>query len=174
MKQLVFFFLVIAATLSACNNNEVNTGTDDAAKVATPENSSSPIPGTQVTQEQLENLKPNANIPTGVFAVKKVNFAPEISEFMVQKGTRVFDEKCKSCHTIKGAGGTASAFEAMYERHDPAWVMNMVRNVPMDDLDRQLKKCPVRTPEGALEVMDARDLLEMIRSVSPVKVEAKK
>ncbi len=120
----------------------------------------------------MEDLKPNANIPEGVFAVKKVNFAPEISKFMVQKGTRVFEQKCNSCHTIKVTDeGTASAFEGMFERHDPAWVFNMIRNVPIDGIDRKMKKCPVRSETGALEVIDARDLLEMIRSVSPVEVQ---
>lgn len=171
MKYLSFFFLLSVLVLFSCNNNQ-NQADSGPQEISTPvtqtEGTDSPIPGTAVTKEQLEDLKPNANIPEGVFAVKNVNFAPEISQFMVQKGTRTFDQKCKSCHTIKGTGGTASAFEGMFERHEPAWVFNMIRNVPIDGITRDMKKCSVRSAEGALEVIDARDLLEMIRSVSPV------
>ena len=174
MKHLSIVLVMLAMVTFACNNgnNEVTTGTEETSSTVTPADASdTPIPGTAVTKEQLEDLKPNANIPEGEFTVKKVNFAPEISQFMVQKGTRVFDQKCKSCHTLKGTGGTASAFEGMFDRHDPAWVFNMIRNAPVDDITRQMKKCPVRSNEGKLEVIDARDLLEAIRSVSPVEVE---
>lgn len=170
MKLLSILLTFSALILFACNNgnNQVDTPQEPAQTVTPTDGNNAPIPGTAVTQEQLEDLKPNANIPEGVFAVKKVNFAPEISQFMVQKGTRTFDQKCKSCHTLRGTGSSASAFEGMYERHDPAWVFNMVRNVPIDGISRQMKSCPVRSDEGALEVIDARDLLEMIRTVSPV------
>ena len=171
MKNLSFFFLLSVLVVFSCNNNQnqANGVPEETTNQANPtDGTNSPIPGTAVTKEQLQELKPNANIPEGVFAVKNVKFAPEVSKFMVQKGTRVFDQKCKSCHTIKGSGGTASAFEGMFERHEPAWVFNMIRNVPIDGITRDMKKCSARTDEGTLEVIDARDLLEMIRSVSPV------
>ncbi len=169
MKKLVFFFLMSAVLVSCGNKNEVKTTNgEESSNSATPTEvpaDDTPIEGA-LTQEQLDNLKPNANIPEGDFPVKKVNFAPEVSKFMAQKGTRTFESKCKSCHTITGSDGTASVFEGMFSRHDPAWIMNMIRNVPMEDIDGKAKNCPTRTDEGKLEFIEARDMLELIRSVS--------
>jgi hypothetical protein len=170
MKKLVFFFLLSAVVLACGNKNETKVTTEGEATVIpaipleTPANIT-PVDGA-LTQEQLENLKPNANIPEGDFPVKKVNFAPEVSKFMVQKGIKTFESKCKSCHTVAGSGGTASAFEGMFSRREPAWVLNMVRNVPMEDIDGTLRDCPTRTDSGKLDFMEGRDLLELFRSLS--------
>lgn len=183
MKQIAFSILIIT-TIWACTgdagSNAVNQqGSEVPQQPASPDQippmedvsipvekkGPSPIPGTGVTQEQLDNLSPNPNIPEGDFAIKKVNFAPELSVFMAQKGNKTFDQKCKSCHTIKGSGGKAIAFEGMFDRHDPAWVLNMIRNVPLDDLSPKAKGCITRTPEGKLEFIQGRDVLEFIRSI---------
>lgn len=169
MKKLLFFCCLL--TIWACDNEtKPTTDTTPAANnlispLDDPGNKN-PIPGTSVTQRELDNLRPNMNEPAPDFVLKGINFQPEINKTMVAKGKKVFtDKKCSECHSLTAEGGTASSFANIFSRHEPVWVMNMTRNVNVE-VDGEMKNCAARSAAGKLSFIQSRDFLELMRSVS--------
>ena len=169
MKKLLFLCCLI--TIGACKNETTNqvpgtNGIPQAAnRVENSQEEGGAISGLAVTQSELDKLKPNANEPDDDFIIKGVNFQENLNKTMVAKGTNVFErKKCNECHSLTGDGGAASGFDGLFSRHEPAWVLNMVRNVKVE-VDRKTKKCPTRSEEGKLTFVESRDLLELIRSL---------
>ena len=173
MKKLLFFCCLL--TIWACDNdtkpsvetqtpqaqanNQIQPIEDAGAKEA-------PIPGTTITQRELDNLKPNMNEPAPDFVLKGVNFQPELNKTMVAKGKKIYtDKKCSECHALTVSGGSASSFANMFSRHEPVWVMNMTRNVKVE-VDSKMNNCPTRTEAGKLSFMQSRDFLELVRSLN--------
>ena len=88
---------------------------------------------------------------------------------MIRKGQKVYDAQCVSCHSLDGATGQASSFAGITKRRAPEWIMNMVTGVDLKIIvpDRRergrLQGCFTRQEGQRLDIVQARDLLEMLR-----------
>ena len=73
----------------------------------------------------------------GIGPVKSVDLEDEIDHSMVERGAKVFRQKCTSCHrTDKKFIGPAST--AILKRRTPEWIMNMLLNP-----EEMLRKDPI-------------------------------
>ena len=62
---------------------------------------------------------------TGIGPMTSLSFEDAVDEAMAEKGAAAFKQKCTACHyTDKKLIGPA--MKGIYERRNPAWVMNML------------------------------------------------
>ena len=63
----------------------------------------------------------------GIGPIKELTLPSSLDQLMVEKGKTVYKEKCTACHkpTKKFIG---PAPKGIFERRNPAWVMNMILN----------------------------------------------
>lgn len=123
-------------------------------------------------QEKMKELKPNANnASNGPIELKGVNFAPQVDEFMVNKGQKVFDAKCTSCHNLTEKPYKATGFMGITKKRRPEWIMNFTTGIPIDRLtssgteQQQLQQCFTRQQSQHLSIPEARDFLELMRHI---------
>lgn len=74
---------------------------------------------------------------TGVGPVKELTFPEEINQDMVAAGKEKYDAICTACHMAEQRM-IGPALKGVYERRNPAWVMNMIINP-----DVMLKEDPI-------------------------------
>lgn len=85
--------------------------------------------------EPAPEVDPMDNI--GIGPISSLEFDAEINVDMANAGKEVYDAKCTACHKVhKRYIGPSPA--GIYERRNPAWVMNMILNP-----DEMVQKDPI-------------------------------
>lgn len=89
---------------------------------------------------------------------------------MMQKGVVTYNLKCQSCHTLTDKRVVGPGWKGVTTRRTPVWIMNMIMHTEAmlsDDAAAQvmLEECLVRMPNQNLSVQEAREVLELMRSI---------
>lgn len=160
MKQVIFSFAVVLIFISCGGDNakdhfpEGKPGNADASK-----NSST-------------NPSYDPNRGSGKYT--NVDIAANLDAAMADKGSKVYDVKCASCHKLSDEKLVGPGWKGVTQRHQPEWIMNFVTNTDeMLDKDPKaqamLEICLVRMPNQNLSDDEARTLLEFMRKNDGVK-----
>lgn len=185
MRLLLLF--VMAIWLSACagdsrenqQNDETSTSTQAPSSgdanlpsqpASRPSESATPdISKLKTPEEAMKDLKPKAhNDSKEPILIKKINLTIPVRRSMAAHGKTIYDSSCASCHALTAERIKASGFAGITKRRRPEWIMNMVTGVPTQleanaAKAAQLEQCPTRKPDSRLNVVKARDFLEMLR-----------
>jgi hypothetical protein len=152
LSSLLFF---IAACAGSGDGNNTDT-TSDAT--------------TQTTEDGNPSYDPNRG--EGKFT--NVEVSPNLNAEMAEKGEKVADLKCTSCHKMTDERLVGPGWAGVTKRHTPEWIMNFMTNTDaMIDKDPKvqamLEICMVRMPNQNLSDEDARNVYEYMREVDGVK-----
>jgi len=175
--KFVYAIIISALFLFSCKTESKQDESSNPPKTEQKENdiSLTPPPGTQFADpdlaEKIANLKPKAQIPSSdeePKVLKGVNLSYPLLPGLVRKGENVYNSKCASCHDLSSEQKKASGFLGITLKREPVWIMNMTRGAdfqlsPQVQEQKALAKCPVRSKDGRLTLIEARDLLEFLR-----------
>ena len=107
---------------------------------------------------------------TGIGPMTSLSFEDTVDETMAEKGAAAFKQKCTACHyTDKKLIGPA--MKGIYERRNPAWVMNMLLNptemLQKDPIAKALLKeyNNIQMLNQNLSQEEARAIVEYLRTL---------
>ncbi len=175
MKKIGILF-VIALGIWACQNEPKEAQAQDPREMEKAINSSLNEEPPQVDlndpelQEKVRKLEPKAHNNSGEpILIKGVNLNETVNPQMVMKGQQVYQNKCASCHNLNDKAFKASGFGDFLQRREPAFFMNMVTGVKLEDFApasdiSTLKKCWTRQESNKLTIIEARDMVELLVS----------
>lgn len=192
MKYTLAFLLAALLTACASDANEKEQRVEEApateAQPAQPQQGFDPARGPQTTpppqasnvdvsklnipeeaKEKIKNLKPQAhNEGKEPILIRGVNLTFPVRRSMANHGKTVYDQSCASCHALTADRIKASGFAGITKRRRPEWIMNMITGVPTQleanaAKAAQLEQCPTRKAGTRLNIVQARDFLEMLR-----------
>jgi mono/diheme cytochrome c family protein len=104
--------------LTACGGGEAKTESHETAAPAAAEE-------VVVETPAVAEVDPMENV--GIGPIDELEFDEEIDVDMAAAGKEVYDAKCTACHKAhKRYIGPSPT--GIYERRNPAWVMNMILN----------------------------------------------
>ncbi len=104
----------------------------------------------------------------GIGPIKEVKLGP-IDKALVEKGKKIFEEKCSACHKIEEKY-VGPPIKGVTKRRTPEWIMNMILNpVEMTQKDSVAKQLLAEyltqmTYQNVSEE-DTRAILEYFRSI---------
>ena len=160
MKRL-FFLAAVALIMAACGGNtqEKNPYTMEG--------------GTQEAKEAA-NANPSYDPNRGTGKFTHVDIPAALDAAMAEKGQKVFEVKCNSCHKLTNEKLVGPGWLGVTKRYAPEWIMNFITNPdPMIEKDpvvqAELEICLVRMPNQNLSDTEARAILEFMRSNDGVK-----
>mgnify|MGYP001157499359 FL=1 len=85
-------------------------------------------PSTEKKVEKKEVEKTPSNIENvGIGPITSMAFDSDIDTAMAEEGSTVFKQKCTACH-MPDRKLIGPAMKGIYDRRNPAWVMNMILN----------------------------------------------
>lgn len=108
---------VCLLTLYACGSNETNKKGFEYKR--TQQEAPKKVAATGKAPVDLSN--------TGIGPISALEFDAAIDEALVTKGEAAFKQKCTACH-YPDKRLIGPAMKGIYERRNPAWVMNMLLN----------------------------------------------
>ncbi|MGB0805582.1 MAG: c-type cytochrome [Salibacteraceae bacterium] len=159
MKFKALLLVALTGVFTACGGGEEKTTTPAAPAAAeTVVEEAAPV---------VEEVDPMENI--GIGPIDELEFDEEIDAEMAAAGKEVFDGKCTACHKVhkRYIGPTPAG---IYERRNPAWVMNMILNP-----DEMVQKDPIAKALLAeyaspmanqnLTIDEARSVVEYFRTL---------
>jgi len=190
MKYL-FFLICSGIIFCACQSNDEskNSSKETATANSAPDQPSQPAAAPQPqgrehpldnrildqpqVKEAMKNLKPQAHNTSKdgePILIRKVNLTNPVNQMMVQKGQKVHQERCAGCHSLDAQKSQLVSLAGITRRRNPEWIMNMITGVVTTlETDaaamQKLEACPSRQPGARLNIEQARDYLEMLRSV---------
>jgi len=160
MKKL-FIIAVFAVFTYACGSNDkpAADGNENTSN-STAENSSTSDPAY------------DAKRGTGKFT--NVEIKPQLDNAMADRGQKVYDVKCASCHKLTEERLVGPGWAGVSTRRTPEWVMNFVTNTEEmlakdPEAQAQLEICLVRMPNQNLTDDEARSVFEFMRKNDGVK-----
>ena len=158
MKKLLILSSLILF-IAACAGSGDGTSSDTTSAATT-----------QTTEEGNPSYDPNRG--EGKFT--NVEVKPNLDASMAEKGEKVADLKCTSCHKMTDERLVGPGWAGVTSRHKPEWIMNFMTNTDvMIDKDPKaqamLEICMVRMPNQNLSDEDARNVYEYMRKVDGVK-----
>ena len=126
--------------------------------------------GGQTTEEGNPSYDPKR----GEGKFENVEVSPTLDKALAEKGQKVADLKCTSCHKLTDERLVGPGWAGVTKRHTPEWIMNFMTNTDaMIDKDPKvqamLEICMVRMPNQNLSDDDARSVYEYMREVDGVK-----
>ena len=80
----------------------------------------------KVEKKQIEKTPVNTE-SIGIGPIKSMVFEAAIDSELAEKGSAIFTQKCTACH-MANRKLIGPAMQGIYERRNPAWVMNMILN----------------------------------------------
>ena len=104
----------------------------------------------------------------GIGKFSNVEIADKLDNDMAEKGHKIYDLKCGSCHKLSDEKLVGPGWKNVTARHKPEWIMNFITNTEEmlnkdDKAKQQLEICLVRMPNQNLSDEEARQLLEYMR-----------
>jgi len=162
MKTKLILFALFTSLLVACG------GKEEKKKESIPYKKNTTTSTTTETRiESNETIDLNNK---GIGPITKLEFDDKIDNDLVEKGIKIFKQKCVACHkTDKKFIGPA--LKGIYQKRSPEWVMNMILNpsemLKKDPIAKQLLKKfnNVLMIEQNVQESDARALAEYFRSL---------
>lgn len=119
MKFKAFLLVALAGAFTACGGGEENTTAPSASEATTTETvAETPAP-------EAEEVDPMENV--GIGPIDELEFDEEIDMEMADAGKVVYEAKCTACHKVSKRYIGPSP-QGIYDRRNPAWVMNMILN----------------------------------------------
>lgn len=116
MKFKALVLVALTGVFTACGGGEEAKDATSSAPAAAPAAVEAPV---------VEEVDPMENI--GIGPIDELEFDEEIDTELAAAGEEVFNAKCTACHkTNKRYIGPSP--QGIYERRNPAWVMNMILN----------------------------------------------
>lgn len=163
MKRIIFVGS-LALFLVACGGGQ--SGGEKGAASATPEN------GAAATTTANGNPSYDPHRGEGKFHDVKID--PKLDGALAEKGEKIYELKCSSCHKLTGEMLVGPGWKGVTERHSADWILNFVTNTDeMLDKDPKaqamLEICMVRMPNQNLSDDDAREIYEFMRKNDGVK-----
>ena len=141
-------------------------------------NETAPAPetteATQATPGNTEAENPTYDPNRGEGKFHDVKLADKLDEAMAEKGQKISELKCESCHKMTDERLVGPGWHGVTTRHKPEWIMNFMTNTDeMIDKDpkaqEMLEICMVRMPNQNLSDDEAREILEYMRKNDGVK-----
>ena len=80
----------------------------------------------KVEKKQIEKTPVNTE-SIGMGPIKSMVFEAAVDSELAEKGSAIFTQKCTACH-MANRKLIGPAMQGIYERRNPAWVMNMILN----------------------------------------------
>lgn len=152
MKQL-FFLAIICIVFASCGSNGGSQEKNPYATAETPAAAS-------------ENPSYDPNRGSGKFS--HVNIMPNLDAALADKGEKVYEVKCNSCHKLTDEKLVGPGWKGVTGRHSAEWIMNFITNT--DEMlnkdpkaQAMLEICLVRMPNQNLSDEEARQLYEFMR-----------
>jgi cytochrome c5 len=98
-----------------------------------------------------------------------VTLATPLDQGMVTAGKATYSLKCQSCHRLTEEKLVGPGWKDVTKRRKPLWILNMITNVEMmlekdPEAQKLLELCMVRMPNQNLNMGEARQVLEFMRS----------
>ncbi|NEU09546.1 cytochrome c [Flavihumibacter sp. R14] len=158
MKKLLCLSALVLF-VAACAGSGDGTGSDTTSAA---------------TSETTEGGNPSYDPNRGEGKFTNVEVKPNLDAGMAEKGEKVADLKCTSCHKMTDERLVGPGWAGVTTRHAPEWIMNFMTNTDvMIDKDPKaqamLEICMVRMPNQNLSDDDARNVYEYMRKVDGVK-----
>ena len=119
MKFKALLFVALTGVFTACGGGEA-TEEKAAAPAETKVEEAAPV-----AEEPVAEANPMDNV--GVGPIDELEFDEEIDQEMADAGKAVYDAKCTACHKVHKRYIGPSPM-GIFERRNPAWVMNMILN----------------------------------------------
>ena len=119
MKFKALLFVALTGVFTACGGGEA-TEEKAAAPAATTVEEAAPV-----AEEPAAESDPMDNV--GIGPIDELEFDEEIDQEMADAGKVVYDAKCTACHKAHKRYIGPSPM-GIFERRNPAWVMNMILN----------------------------------------------
>jgi cytochrome c2 len=159
MKKLLII-AVFGVFAYACGSNDKPASENSEATNGTSETTSSSDPAY------------DAKRGTGKFT--NVDIKPQLDNAMADRGVKVYDVKCASCHKLTEERLVGPGWSGVTTRRTPEWVMNFVTNTEEmlakdPEAQAQLEICLVRMPNQNLSDDEARSVFEFMRKNDGVK-----
>lgn len=156
-KQIVLFAIVLF--IAACGGSGDKTSETNSA---------------ETTAAPSSNANPTYDPNRGEGKFHDVALNSKLDEAMAEKGEKVVELKCESCHKMTDERMVGPGWKGVTTRHKPEWIMNFITNTDaMIDKDPKaqamLEICLVRMPNQSLNDEDARAILEYMRKNDGVK-----
>lgn len=114
---------------------------------------------------------PAASTPQfpGAITAADLTLGP-VDKALAQKGATTYNVKCQSCHTLTDKRVVGPGWQGVLKRRDPVWVMNMIMHTDAmlsadTTAQRMLEECLVRMPNQNLTKDEAREVLELMRTI---------
>ncbi len=159
MKKLILF-LTLGVFLVSCGGKKEEK--KDGFEVSRSKKDDKKEMASEGVPVDLDNV--------GVGPIKEMTFPDEIDEEMAARGEAQFNAICVACHMAEQRM-IGPAMKGVYERRNPAWVMNMILNP-----DGMLKEDPIAKAllkeynnaimlNQNLTEEEARDLAEYLRTL---------
>jgi mono/diheme cytochrome c family protein len=110
----------------------------------------------------------------GVGKFTNVEVSPQLDAAMADKGQKVYDVKCASCHKLTEEKLVGPGWSGVTQRRAPEWILNFVTNTEEmlakdPAAQAQLEICLVRMPNQNLTDDEARSVFEFMRKNDGVK-----
>ncbi len=162
----MFIVCSLALFFAACG------GSSDKDKTTTTTESSEATSAD--TDATAENGNPTYDPNRGEGKFHDVQIADKLDPTMAQKGQKIAELKCESCHKMTDERLVGPGWQGVTSRHKPEWIMNFMTNTDaMIDKDPKaqamLEICMVRMPNQNLSDDEAREILEFMRKNDGVK-----
>ena len=149
-------FFLIAGFMIACGGGESASNVKHEAAKPKPKS---------MLKKKVDPMK-----DIGIGPIKELTLPADIDQAMADKGKTIYKEKCTACHkpTKKFIG---PAPKGIFERRNPAWVMNMILNpdemVKKNDIAKELLKEANGSPMANqnLTEEEARAVVEYFRTL---------
>lgn len=157
MKKMLIVF-ALSLFFAACGGGNNDNANDTA----------------NTTEESADSENPPYDPNRGEGKFHDVEVGPGLDKAMADKGEKIAEMKCLSCHKLSDERLVGPGWAGVTERHQPAWIMNFMTNTDeMIDKDPKvqamLEICLVRMPNQNLEDEEAREILEFMRENDGVK-----
>lgn len=170
MKKAASLFGLMAGIvlLANCGGNDSNTPTSDPPSATQSTETSAPVQG-ETTGDVPASERVTLN-DKGVGQIKELTLPAEIDQKMALAGGELFKTNCTACHKVDKRFIGPSP-KGIFERRNPAWVMNMILDPKlMTEQDQCAKDLLVEFNGAAmanqnLTVEQARSIVEYFRTL---------
>ncbi len=162
MKFEALVLVALTSVFTACGGGEEKKDVTNSASTTVE----------TVTQDLVvEEVDPMENI--GIGPIDELEFDEEVDFEMAEAGKAIFDAKCAACHKVhKRYIGPAP--QGIYNRRNPAWVMNMILNpdeMVQNDPIAKVLLAEYSSPMANqnLTIKEARAVAEYFRTLEPAE-----
>ncbi|MCE3282642.1 MAG: nirK [Chitinophagaceae bacterium] len=125
------------------------------------------------------STKPGGDDPAydakrGAGKFKDVQVSPQLNAALADKGTKVYDVKCASCHKVTTERLVGPGWAGVTQRRTADWILNFITNTEEmlakdPEAQAQLEICLVRMPNQNLTDDEALSVYEFMRKNDGVK-----